>query len=105
MWCRKHIIFGILLCLCAWANKGFAQSGAVSGIVKDAEENMPIIGANIYLEGSGLGTISDIDGRFTLTGLPEGDQVLVVSYISYRTEQIPITLAAGGKKIISEISY
>ena len=62
---------------------------------------MPIIGANIYLEGSGLGTISDIDGRFTLTGLPEGDQVLVVSYISYRTEQIPITLAAGEVKNVT----
>lgn len=86
MWCRKYIIFGILLCLCVWVNKGFVQSGVVSGIVKDVEENMFIIGVNIYLEGLGLGMIFDIDGWFMLMGLLEGDQVLVVFYISYCME-------------------
>ncbi len=92
---QRHIFFGILVGLFLMNNQALAQKGAISGIVKDAEENMAIIGANVFLEDSSLGTSTDIDGRFTLSGLPEGEQVLVISYISYRTERIPLVLEAG----------
>ncbi|MEM1215905.1 MAG: TonB-dependent receptor, partial [Bacteroidota bacterium] len=88
-------IFGIWLGLFLFSVGLTAQSGAVSGIVKEAEDQLPIIGANVYLEGSGLGTVTDVDGRFTLTGLPEGNQTLVVSYISYRSEEVAVALQAG----------
>ena len=66
----------------------------VQGIVMDADGE-PIIGANIKVEGTSAGTITDLDGRFTLD-VPEG-VVLQVSYIGYVTQNVKV----GGKRDIT----
>lgn len=53
----------------------------VKGTVID-EDNLPVIGANIMVKGTSLGTITDMDGNFTLT-VPYEDAVLTVSFIGY----------------------
>ena len=50
--------------------------------IVDAKSNEPLIGVNITVEGTSNGTISDVDGHFTLTATP--DAVLKISYIGYR---------------------
>ena len=61
----------------------------VTGIVKD-EENMPLAGANVWLEGSTVGAVADLSGKFKFPKpLQEGD-VLVVSFIGYKSENIEI---------------
>lgn len=60
----------------------------ISGIIVD-NLNEPIIGANVSVEGTTNGTITDIDGKFTLSNVP-GDAVLKVSYIGYDTQMIPV---------------
>lgn len=67
------------------------KTNKITGIVKDAQGE-PIIGANIMVKGQSIGTITDIDGRFTLDA-PE-DAVLQVSYIGYTAQDIRI----GNKK-------
>lgn len=52
------------------------------GQIVDAKSNEPLIGVNITVEGTSNGTISDVDGHFTLTATP--DAVLKISYIGYR---------------------
>lgn len=59
----------------------------VSGLVTD-EQNSPIIGANIKLKGSDNGTVSDIDGNFSLP-LAKGD-VLLVTYIGYLAQEVTV---------------
>ncbi len=60
----------------------------VKGVVVD-NTGMPIIGANVILEGQTVGTITDIDGNFTLK-VPRGSN-LVVSYIGYTTQTVKAT--------------
>lgn len=61
----------------------------LSGTVADATTGESLPGVNLVVEGTTTGTISDIDGRFTLPGIKTGD-VLVVSYIGYQTQRIPL---------------
>lgn len=52
---------------------------------------MPVIGANIVLKGgAGVGTITNIDGEFTLEEIPDG-ATLLISYIGYFDQEILVT--------------
>ena len=60
----------------------WGQNHSIKGQIVDANSNEPLIGVNITVEGTSNGTISDVDGHFTLTATP--DAVLKISYIGYR---------------------
>ncbi len=76
---------------------GIFQTGLVNGIVLDTDGN-PIIGANVKVKGSNNGTITDVDGRFTINDI-SSDAVLVISYIGYETQNISVK----GKRTIEVI--
>lgn len=61
----------------------------VSGVVMDAQTSEPLIGANILIKGTSSGTITDLDGSYTLEA-SLGD-TLVFSYTGYSAEEIPVT--------------
>lgn len=63
------------------------QKRIVSGTVADAAGE-PIIGANITVKGTAAGTVTDLDGRFSLE-VPAGG-MLLVSYIGYLTKEVPV---------------
>ena len=69
----------------------FAQK-TVTGTINDAS-GIPLIGANVIVKGTTTGTITDIDGVYSLK-VPEGYDVLVVSYTGYGDQEID--LANGG---------
>ena len=63
------------------------QTRMIAGVVSD-ETGTPIIGANVVVKGTTLGTITDIDGNFSLEAAPNA--VLQVSYIGYITREVSI---------------
>ncbi|MDR0429396.1 MAG: TonB-dependent receptor [Tannerellaceae bacterium] len=68
---------------------GFAVAQTqVRGTVVD-ETGEPVIGASILIKGTSQGTISDIDGKFTLSAPADG--TLVVSYVGYKTQELPVS--------------
>lgn len=66
-----------------------AQSVALSGKVTDANDGQPMIGVTVTVEGTTRGTISGYDGAFSLSA--EQGQVLVVAYMGYQEQRIPVT--------------
>jgi TonB-linked SusC/RagA family outer membrane protein len=62
--------------------------GKIRGIVKDATGE-PLIGVNVLVKGTTNGTITGIDGDYTLSNVKASD-VLVVSYIGYLTQEVKI---------------
>lgn len=64
-----------------------AKEMKVSGIVTDAEHE-PLVGATVMLKGTGTGVMTDLDGRFELNAGSDG--VLIVSYVGYRTREVPV---------------
>ncbi|NJK93942.1 MAG: TonB-dependent receptor plug domain-containing protein [Bacteroidetes bacterium] len=63
------------------------QKQVISGIVSDATNNEPIPGVNVTVEGTTLGTVTDIDGKYSID-LPSGNSVLIFSFIGYITERM-----------------
>lgn len=71
------------------ARMGKAISITVEGQVTD-QEGEPLIGVNIQIKGSSKGTSTDFDGNFILEDVDE-DAVLVVSYVGYQTQEVPVS--------------
>jgi TonB-linked SusC/RagA family outer membrane protein len=67
-----------------------AQENKVSGIIVDASTKEPIPGVNIIIEGSTLGTVTDINGRFSIV-TPRENSVLVFSFVGYNTERVELS--------------
>lgn len=62
------------------------QNGQCTGIVKDAS-GMTVIGASVIVKGTTHGTVTDVDGRFTIDGVKLGD-VIQVSYVGYKDQDV-----------------
>ena len=76
-----------------------SQAQVLKGTVSDAATGEVLIGASIQLKGTTSGTITDIDGRFELKDLKEGNHRLVISYIFYRTAEIDIEVKAENQEL------
>lgn len=77
------------------------QNGrTVSGVVKD-EKGDAVIGANVVVQGTTNGTMTDLDGNFTLTNVPE-KAILQVSYIGYLTQDINVGKQTAYNIILKE---
>ncbi len=64
----------------------FAQTQIVKGKITD--ETQPLIGVNVLIKGTTIGTVTDIDGNYSLEAA--SDAVLVFSFIGYLTEEVNI---------------
>ena len=78
------------------------QQKAISGVIFDGAMNEPLIGANVIVKGTTNGTVTDLDGKFTLEANP--NDILVISSIGFKTIEIKASEAAKGKIILSEDS-
>lgn len=67
-----------------------AQVSKVTGVVVSAEDGEPIIGASVLVVGTNLGTVADIDGKYTIANVPVDAKHLRVSYVGMETQQVTI---------------
>ena len=77
----------LLLTLCTFS---ISAANSIKGVVKDAKTNEPLIGVTIQVEGSKSGTITNINGGFSMD-VPTSNSVIVVSYIGYISQKISAT--------------
>lgn len=61
----------------------YAQDGKIRGTVKDNESNEPLIGANVVLDGHGLGASTDVNGDYIILSVPPGVYTIKVSLVGY----------------------
>src|SRR5690606_25530135 len=69
--------------------KDSQEKRKVSGTIKD-EDGIPIAGANIFIEGTSTGAISDFDGNFSLL-IPGDTKTISVTYLGYKRQDIDVT--------------
>ncbi|MCL3849871.1 TonB-dependent receptor [Parabacteroides sp. GYB001] len=100
---RKNRILSLLFFFMAFISvQVYAQDIKVSGTVISGADNYPIIGANILVKGTTIGTITDVDGNFSFEA-PQGS-TLVISYIGYQAQEIKVSGNAPIKVVLSEDS-
>ena len=83
----KRVIITFLCLLCIV--QAYSQSFTISGTITDRESNEPLIGAGILVKGVGRGTITDMDGKYSLE--VKRGETLVFSYVGYQSTEIAIT--------------
>jgi iron complex outermembrane receptor protein len=66
------------------------QDRKIKGTVKDSN-GVPLSGANVLLKGTSIGAQADFDGKFTLAFPDDNSNILVISYLGYKTVEIDIT--------------
>ncbi len=91
-------LFSILL-LCTTAMSAQQQSSMITGTVID-ENGDGVIGASVQVKGTQSGSITDINGNFSVRG--EAGNTLVVSYIGYATQEVKITRLSGNRIVLRE---
>ncbi|MEN8156887.1 MAG: TonB-dependent receptor [Bacteroidota bacterium] len=73
-----------------------AQStGILKGSVTDMTTGETLIGANVVLAGTSIGTIADLEGNYTLRNLPSGTNRIIISYIGYQSDTLTVQIAGN----------
>ena len=75
-----------------------AQTSKVTGLVTSEEDGQPVVGASVLVNGTTLGTITDIDGKFTISNVPSSSKTLRVSYVGMLPQEV--TIKEGILKIV-----
>jgi TonB-dependent receptor len=94
MYCHHHKDKGVLMTtkfkltrVALFCSLLFISTAAVAeqieGKVTDSSTGVPLVGANVFLKGTAIGTITDLEGKYTIASAPPGDFVLAATYIGY----------------------
>jgi TonB-dependent receptor len=92
-------IFLLVIITALAGNLQAQQSGIIKGRVLDSD-NLSMPGANVFLESINRGAITDNFGYFTLTGVPEGNYEISVSYIGFNHEKKQVAVEPGKTTVI-----
>jgi len=84
-----------------------AQSITISGYVKDKFSGSPLTGANVFIEGTSIGTAADLKGYYQLKDIENGDYNVKASYIGYETisQQLKLTSDSSNTSLDFNLNY
>ena len=82
----KQFLLVLSVCMITTFGQVLAQSQTISGTVLNAEDEQPVIGASVQVKGTSKGTITDVDGKFSIDAEPGA--TLVVSFIGMATQEV-----------------
>lgn len=87
VWMRWIVRATVLLLLAVVPSVAHAQRGKLTGVVTDATSGAPVDGAQIVIEGTGLGALTQENGRFFILNVPVGTFAVTARRIGYQTAQ------------------
>ena len=93
MYALKAILSIAALLLSSVSTVLQAQNQELQGQVVDAVSKSPLPGATVAIENTGIGTITDNEGRFRLTGLNRADITLNISFVGYTTKTVQLRMS------------
>ena len=86
----KRKLMLLMTCLFIGFGLASAQISRVTGTVTSEEDGLPVVGASILVKGTSVGTVTDLDGKFTLENIPSSAKTLMISYIGMKTVEVEI---------------
>ena len=93
----------VFLGILATTGAAFAQSGSLSGVVTDAAtgETLPVV--NVFITELTKGDVTNIDGEFTISDIPYGTYTVTVTFIGYKTLEVPVEIASSSTTMDFEL--
>ena len=92
---KKAAVAAVLLFLLASVYASAETTGTLEGRVVDRETDETLCGADVVLEGTGLGTSTDRDGKYAVSDVPAGVHTLVAMKMGYRRARKEVAVSAG----------
>ena len=86
----------LLILFSLFSTAVFAQTGTIRGTIKDGKTKEALIGCTVRVDGTQLGSTTDIEGNFSIANVPAATHKIVISYISYQTKEIPNVRVESG---------
>lgn len=77
-----------IILMCVVSLSMYAQSITLTGNIEDVA-GIPLIGVTVQVEGESIGTVTDLDGNFTLLNVPT-DATILVTYVGMQSQSIPL---------------
>ena len=84
----KTLSLGMVAAACLLLFTSVLSAQSVSGVIREAGSGEPLIGVSILVKGTTSGTVTDLDGNYTINVAPTG--TLIVSYTGMATREIPV---------------
>lgn len=81
-------LYAILVLFLFVSTLSAGTTGKIAGFIKDASSGEPLVGVNVFLEGTSLGAATDVDGYFVILNIPPGPYDVRISYIGYKDHLI-----------------
>ncbi len=72
-----------------------AQTGTIVGTVTEAASERPLESAQVFIEGTGIGTLTNASGRFLLVNVPVGEHTVTAELVGYRSASQTVSVSAG----------
>lgn len=76
-----------------------AQTGTVTGQITDATSGAPLNGAQVSVDGTTRGALTNAAGRYLIPGVPAGTYTVRVTYLGYRTVEQSVTVTSGASAV------
>ena len=80
----------LLTCLLIGIGLVNAQTSKVTGVVTSEEDGLPVVGASIMVKGTTIGTVTDLDGKFTLPNVPSSAETLLISFVGMKQQEVAV---------------
>lgn len=100
---RKIAQISITLVALLLSFSTFAQKvGTIQGTVKDKNTQELLSGVTVQVDGTSTGTVTDVEGKYKITGLPVGSYNIKASFVGYKTEtKFNIVLTTGNASFVN----
>jgi TonB-dependent starch-binding outer membrane protein SusC len=96
---KKNIVY-ILFFIISLSGAPLLQGQTITGVITDRFSGETLPGANVMVKGTTTGTVTDIDGNYTLNLTP-GSHTIVFSYVGYSQREESITIAADETLVLN----
>jgi hypothetical protein len=96
---QKFLSFSLFLLL---SQATYAQNATLTGSVRDADNDSPLIDASVVVSGTGKLAASGVGGMYSIENIPAGTYTLVVSYNGYLPQDVRV-IVRGGKEVRTDI--
>jgi len=83
--------------VCLFQTSLLAQTGTISGVVQNSNDNSPLAYANVIILGTNLGAMSLNDGKFTIKGIPAGRYTIKAMMMGFKAEEKPGIVVNSGQ--------
>ena len=100
----KNLKYKSILIFIILSQNLFANQYSLSGYIKDIASRKPLIGANIFVEGTSIGSATDKTGLYRIDGLEEGSYSFKASYIGYKSSSEQIDIKGENKDIFLDFN-